>query len=245
MARFIKNEYFFINEVCENICCLQGQYEICEQNHQILRRNSSLPKSEDLNHHEDLNSSSPKSEDLNYHEDLNSSLDEVERIYEPFEEFDRDFEHQDFANIDYQSDKEIEVDIDLEEDISDHAHGSDPMDFDANLDHLKHLISNNNLKPYFSTNITLCELKMNDSNYNVFIRRISAVLSNRRTFGQHGLYLDDFNTLNGTEWISDCIVDAMLSIIQKKCLSVGNPVVSIPVAWFYFHQVNFISIMTI
>jgi len=80
--------------------------------------------------------------------------------------------------------------------------------------------------------------------HDTFLNMVSNLISNERSFGPRELFLDDFNQLNGTKWANDKLIDAMFDVIQRKCLSLGEPVVAIPVAWYYFLMVSYFTLQT-
>ena len=222
MARCIDNEIRLINEVCENACCLEGHYEKCNKSHQVIKR-SVKPS----NGQEDV----PENDNSSF-----SAEDETEMIHKPLYEFDHDFKYQDAVKTDIESDQEIEL-SDSEDELNDSIRNERRSNMESSLEKLKRFILQIDIKEYLSNDLTMKELKPHNLNHESFIRHMSGVLSNQNTFGSRGFYLEDLDSLTGTEWLTDTVMDAMLSIIQNKALSLGNPVVSIPCLWFYVYKV--------
>ena len=226
MANCIQGEYRFLSEVCLNHCCLEGRFEECEKNHQIISRKVS--KSNENQDHK--NTDDPLINEEDEHDEFNCR---------PKDEFDDDFQFNHFNEMDYDSDNVIEI-SDFEDD-EDESRSS--LNFhtqlEQNLNSIRQLVLQPSLKEYFSTDKSLSELRVDLSHHDTFLTHLSSFLSNERSFGSRELYLADLNTLNGTNWLNDKIIDGMFDIIQRKCQSVGRAVIAISVAWFHYLNVSF------
>ena len=223
MASCVDNEVRFINETCENFSCLQGNYANCYKSHQIIRRKIS-PLAVNV---ENL--------DLNVSE---KTEDETELIYSPAKEFDEDFQCQNSSNVNIEIDDQIELSDCEDENWDPRILNSDPAYKELKDFVLQFQTTVPDIKKYFSSDLTLNSLQVNNLSHELFIRKVSTVLSNRRAFGPHGLYLADFDSLIGHEWLTDAVIDAMFAVIQNKCLSLGHQVVSIPVGWYFMFKVS-------
>ena len=111
--------------------------------------------------------------------------------------------------------------------------------FDSDMNALRQAVLKYPVKQYFSTDQSLLDLEINADYQDSFSNMVTNSLSNERSFGHRELYLNDLTRLNGTNWANDKVIDAMFDIIQRKCCSLGIPVVAIPVAWYYFFTVSF------
>ena len=136
------------------------------------------------------------------------------------------------------SDHEIEL-SDSEDDFP--LSRNSTYSFESNMNALRQVVLQYPVKSYFSTDQSLLELEINTDYRDSLSNMVSNVMSNERSFGPRELFLEDFNRLNGTNWANDKVIDAMFDVVQRKCLSLGEPVIAIPVAWYYFLTVSYFT----
>ena len=227
MATFRQGEYWFLSEVCSNLCCVLGEFEKCNKSHQILKRK--IQTHQNGSEIEEIPSQAPKIDEETDHDDeiLNC---------QPRFEFDNDFEFNESTYCEIKSDNEIEL-SDNDDDFP--VSRNSTYSFDSDMNALRQAVLKYPVKRYFSTDQSLLELEINADYHDSFSNMVSNSLSNERSFGPRELYLNDFTRLNGTNWANDKVMDAMFDIVQRKCCSLGIPVVAIPVAWYYFFTVSF------
>ena len=225
MANCLQGEYRFLSEVCLNLCCLDGRFEECENDHQVITRKISTTNENYDQKHDD--------ETL-----TNDDDDNIEINCQPKHEFDDDFRFNQ-NELNYESDNVIEI-SDCEDDEIESRNSMNFYNHEQHLTFIRQYVLQPSLKEYFSTNQSLNDLRVDLSNHDTFLTHLSSFLSNERCFGPRELYLCDLNTLNGTHWLNDKIIDILFDVIQRKCQSTARAVAVIPVAWFYYLTVSYL-----
>lgn len=217
MAQFKNNEFWFVNESCTESDCLNGDFHICSKKHQILKRDSF-----------ELCDESQKQSNHKNEEP------EPQMNFLPKHEFDSDFNFED--NIDNIEELNEVIEIsDFEED-SDEADSMNDS-YISKIISFRRFIRTYGISSYFSTNSTITEIEASNVDFDDLDRKLNQILTNGRSFGERGFYPEDFECLEGSNWLNDKIVDSMLEVIQNKCLSTGNAVLAIRCIWFTIYTV--------
>lgn len=214
MCRYRNGEFWFLKDGCLDRNCLDGNYHLCSKNHQIMKRNSNELSSS-------TETSIPES-----HAELN---------FQPKVELCDKFDlvpHMNTASLDEC------IELSDYSDDSDDEH-EDFADYDTQVAELRNfMMKYDHVMPFFSTDMTLKEVYLENLNFQLFDNKLNALLSNDRSFGSAEYFPDSFNRLNGNRWIDDKVIDECFRIISKKCQSCGKAVVAISSHWFPYYQVR-------
>ena len=226
MTQYKNNEFMFVNESCIDSDCLNGDYDKCNRNHQIIKRSS--------------NTSTNVSTDESTNE---LQEDKTEVNYEPKWEFALNFKIDSSINLDKSVDEIVEI-SDCEDNfgglVPDIGNDSYDSEYESKIIDLRQFVRKYDFRSYFSTDETITELDIPNHEADLFDQKLRNIISNDRSFGDRGYYLEDLDCLNLSEEFNDKIVDGMLEIVQNKSLATGNAVLAIPCAWYYMYTVGYI-----
>lgn len=216
MCTYRHGHFWFSNEGCFENSCLRGHYELCTKKHQIIKRKTAETTSliEDqiptFCQSEDKINFQPKSEICDQF-DINA--------------------HIHTAKIDHA------IELSDDENESDDENGRN-VDYDTAISDLRQFLFRYDFLPFFSTNMTLTEVDLKNFNFELFDRNLQSLLSNDRAFGSAEYYPDQLNCLDGNTWLDDKILDGMIRIIAKKCLSCGVAIKPISSLWYHEYKVS-------